>query len=243
MAIERSITLSERTKEIKGTKVNTEKKNTRSLRSRDCIPSSAKRSFSINGHHNRLLTCGMNAILRIHISSACAYTYADRHEAIYAYIYVLPRGTLKKELIANLRQARSYRRHQKRSVIASRNLENRLSIHERPKEVESRTIPGHWEGDLIIGKRNPVCVQTRTGRQSALGTLVERTTRSLILIPLKSREGQTRIRTVSLGSIFQKAQTSTLFHAIGSRKLRDFSILDHGRYSTFRHRKKFMVNY
>lgn len=100
------------------------------------------------------------------------------HEAIYAYIYILPRGALKKELIANLRQSRKYRRHQKRGVKATRNLENMLSIHERPKEVENRTIPGHWEGDLIIGKRN----------QSALGTLVERTTRSLILVPLKSRD-------------------------------------------------------
>lgn len=100
------------------------------------------------------------------------------HEAIYAYIYVLPRGALKKELIANLRQSRKYRRHQRKGVKATRNLENMLSIHERPKEVEDRTIPGHWEGDLIIGRRN----------QSALGTLVERTTRSLILVPLKNRE-------------------------------------------------------
>jgi len=102
------------------------------------------------------------------------------HEAIYAYIYILPRGALKKDLITNLRQERVYRRKQKRGVKAKRNLENMISIHERPKEIENRIIPGHWEGDLIIGKRN----------QSALGTLVERTTRTVLLVPIKNRESE-----------------------------------------------------
>ncbi len=102
------------------------------------------------------------------------------HETIYAYIYVLPRGSLKRELIKALRQERAYRRKQKRGGKAQRSIENMLSIHERPKEVEDRTIPGHWEGDLIVGKRN----------QSALGTLVERTTRTVLLVPLKSRDAK-----------------------------------------------------
>lgn len=103
------------------------------------------------------------------------------HESIYTYLYVLPRGTLKKELLACLRQNRKYRHKQRKGIESKRTLEDMLSIEERPKEVEDRTIPGHWEGDLIVGKNN----------RSALGTLVERTTRTVILIPIKNREAET----------------------------------------------------
>jgi len=98
-------------------------------------------------------------------------------ETIYTYLYVLPRGSLKKDLLACLRQNRKRRHKQSRGVRFERNIEDMLSIEERPKEVEGRIIPGHWEGDLIIGKNN----------RSALGTLVERTTRTTILVPIKNR--------------------------------------------------------
>ena len=98
-------------------------------------------------------------------------------ETIYAYLYVLPRGALKKELLACLRQNRKRRHKQSRGVEMARRIEDLLSIEERPKEVEDRIIPGHWEGDLIMGKNN----------RSALGSLVERTTRTTILVPLKSK--------------------------------------------------------
>jgi len=101
-------------------------------------------------------------------------------EAIYTYIYVLPRGALKKELISCLRQNRKRRHKQSRGVKYERKIEDMLSIEERPKEVADRIIPGHWEGDLIVGKNN----------RSALGTLVERTTRTTILIPVKSKEAE-----------------------------------------------------
>lgn len=101
-------------------------------------------------------------------------------EAIYTYIYVLPRGALKKELTSCLRQNHKRRHKQARGVKMERKIEDMLSIEERPKKVEDRIIPGHWEGDLIIGKNN----------RSALGTLVERTTRTTILIPVKSREAE-----------------------------------------------------
>ena len=102
-------------------------------------------------------------------------------EAIYTYIYILPRGALKKELTACLRRNHKRRHKQSREVKVERKLEDMLSIEERPKEVEDRIIPGHWEGDLIIGKYN----------RSALGTLVERTTRATILIPIKNRKAET----------------------------------------------------
>jgi len=102
-------------------------------------------------------------------------------ESIYSYLFVLPKGALKKELLSCLRQKRKHRHRQRRGVEAKRKLEdNMLSIEERPKEVEDRIIPGHLEGDLIVGKNN----------RSALGTLVERTTRTTILIPIKNKSAE-----------------------------------------------------
>lgn len=100
-------------------------------------------------------------------------------EAIYNYLFVLPRGELKRELLQCLR--RKHKRRHRRSFQAkaaesSSGITEMLSIEERPQEVADRTIPGHWEGDLLIGKR----------RQSALGTLVERTTRTVILVRVKN---------------------------------------------------------
>jgi transposase, IS30 family len=100
------------------------------------------------------------------------------HEAIYTYIYVLPRGKLRKELISFLRQGSRGRQRRKRDTDERGKIPNMISIRERPKEVENRTIPGHWESDLVIGKAN----------RSAIGTLVERTTRTTILVPLKAKD-------------------------------------------------------
>lgn len=103
-------------------------------------------------------------------------------ETIYTYLYVLPKGFLKKELLACLRRERKRRHKRKRSgtSVIERKLEDMLSIEERPAEVANRIIPGHWEGDLLIGKN----------RQSALGSLVERTTRTTILVPLKNKTAE-----------------------------------------------------
>lgn len=103
-------------------------------------------------------------------------------ETIYQYIYVLPRGSLKASLVKGLRQERKYRRKRKKKDQEPQEMRgkiaNMLSIEERPVEVEDRTIPGHWEGDLIIGKY----------KQSAIGTLVERMTRYTIIVPLKAKD-------------------------------------------------------
>ncbi len=108
------------------------------------------------------------------------------HEAIYQYIYVLPRGELKRTLIQALRQEHAYRHKQKTSKPTETRgkLADMLSIEERPTEVEDRTVPGHWEGDLILGKN----------KQSALGTLVERTTRYTLLVPLGDKKDASTVR-------------------------------------------------
>jgi len=110
------------------------------------------------------------------------------HEAIYRYLYVLPRGELKRELIRGLRQERKYRR--KRAPDGGNEQETRgkiadmLSIEERPAEVDDRAVPGHWEGDLIIGRY----------KRTALGTLVERTTRYTVLVPLGKKKDAVSVR-------------------------------------------------
>lgn len=102
-------------------------------------------------------------------------------EAIYGYLQVLPRGELKKELLRALRQGRKRRRKRGQPVgEVRRDMEAMVGIDERPAEVDTRRTPGHWEGDLLIGKN----------RQSALGSLVERKTRFLLLVPVKSKRAE-----------------------------------------------------
>jgi transposase, IS30 family len=102
------------------------------------------------------------------------------HEAIYTYLYVLPCGALKRELARYLRRRHRFRRPRK-VRLSSRPIQDLISIDERPKEVADRTVPGHWEGDLLVGHANA----------SALGTLVERTTRFTLLVPLKAKDAAT----------------------------------------------------
>lgn len=99
------------------------------------------------------------------------------HEAIYTYLYVLPRGALKRELAYYLRRRHRFRRPRK-VRLSSRPIQDLISIDERPQVVADRTVPGHWEGDLLVGHANA----------SALGTLVERTTRFTLLVPLMSKD-------------------------------------------------------
>lgn len=100
-------------------------------------------------------------------------------ETIYTYLYILPRGELRRELLRCLRQRRR-RRGVSRGGWTCR-LEGMLSIEERPQEVADRSVPGHWEGDLLVGGGS---------LQTALGTLVERTTRTTLLVPLKGKSAK-----------------------------------------------------
>ena len=103
------------------------------------------------------------------------------HETIYFYIYLHCKKTLKDELIKGLRQQKKLRGENRTSAMREPKIKDRLSIDERPPEVIGREIPGHWEGDLIIGKN----------QASAIGTLVERSTRTVILVHLKDRSAET----------------------------------------------------
>ncbi len=96
------------------------------------------------------------------------------HETIYNVIYAQPRGELRRELIACLRLARTKRWPRSRGEDRRGQMADLLSIHVRPPEIEDRQFPGHWEGDLIKG----------AGNLSAVGTLVERSTRLLMLVKL-----------------------------------------------------------
>ncbi|QZZ48853.1 IS30 family transposase ISHar5 [Myxococcus xanthus] len=101
------------------------------------------------------------------------------HETIYRSLYVQTRGSLRKELAAYLRTGRPQRRPRGRASVLSGQLPGRVMLSERPPEAESRAVPGHWEGDLLVGKQG----------KSAIGTLVERRSRYVMLLHLP--EGRT----------------------------------------------------
>lgn len=105
-------------------------------------------------------------------------------ETIYAALYVLPRGALRTELLAALRQARKARRPRARGRDRRGQIPNMTPITERPADVATRTVPGHWEGDLLKGARN----------RSAVGTLVERTTRLVLLARMDGTDAASAYR-------------------------------------------------
>lgn len=107
------------------------------------------------------------------------------HEAIYQALYVQGRGALRRELTACLRTGRAVRKPRRRGQTrGTRVIAPELMISARPAEVADRAVPGHWEGDLIIG----------AGGASAIGTLVERTTRYTMLLHLNGRRDAPALR-------------------------------------------------
>jgi transposase, IS30 family len=111
---------------------------------------------------------------------ACPSGLRVSHEAIYAAIYALPRGELRRELVGCLRHAKPARGRKPKGSELRGKLCGMTNIKDRPGEVEGRLVPGHWEGDLILGAKGA----------SAIGTLVERTTRFVVLVHMPARQAE-----------------------------------------------------
>jgi len=102
------------------------------------------------------------------------------HETIYTALYAMPRGQLRARVLTLLRRAHMRRRKRSAGEDRRGKIPNMTPIGERPSEVEERLIPGHWEGDLIKGRRN----------QSQVGTLVERSTLYVALVKLEDGKAE-----------------------------------------------------
>jgi IS30 family transposase len=113
------------------------------------------------------------------------------HETIYQSLFVQGRGELRRELARCLRSGRTARRPQGHQGRGGHPIPDMVMLSERPQEAEDRAVPGHWEGDLILG----------AGGRSAVGTLVERTTRYVLLLHLPEDRAATTVATVMAKAI------------------------------------------
>jgi IS30 family transposase len=114
------------------------------------------------------------------------------HETIYQSLFIQGKGALRKELWRCLRTGRATRRPQGRPASTKGQIRDMVMISERPAEVEDRAVPGHWEGDLLMGKR-----------QTAIGTLVERWSRYVMLFALPDGNTAEAVR-VALAATVQR---------------------------------------
>ncbi|MFG3310325.1 IS30 family transposase [Streptomyces wuyuanensis] len=114
------------------------------------------------------------------------------HETVYQALYVQGRGELRRELARALRSGRARRKpHRQAAARQPRFTDPMVMISERPAEAEDRAVPGHWEGDLIIGKDNA----------SAIGTLVERATRYVMLLHLPDGRTAEHVRDALVNTV------------------------------------------
>ena len=113
------------------------------------------------------------------------------HETIYQALFVQGRGQLRAELHRHLRTCRAWRRPRGSSGANKSKIPGMVSISERPAEADDRAVPGHWEGDFILGSN---C-------RSAIGTLVERQTRYCLLVHLPDGHGAETVRDALVASI------------------------------------------
>jgi IS30 family transposase len=128
------------------------------------------------------------------------------HEAIYQSLYIEGRGALKRELVWCLRTGRALRAPRERSRRTTwAHVTPETLISERPPEAEDRAVPGHWEGDLLIGLE-----------RSAIGTIVERTTRYTMLVHLPREQGYRHKQTVKNGPALAGYGAITMKNALAN---------------------------
>jgi transposase, IS30 family len=141
------------------------------------------------------------------------------HETIYKTLFVQARGGLRKELTRCLRTGRAQRRPRLRTAHSGKGrLQNMVMISERPAEALDRAVPGHWEGDLIIGKRGG----------SAIGTLVERSSRYVMLFRLPNGRTADNVRVALTRAIARLPVELRRSLTWDQGK----EMADHGRFST-----------
>ena len=119
------------------------------------------------------------------------------HETIYQSLYVQARGGLKRELAQHLRTGRSVRKPHRTEGQRRSRIPNMVAISERPPEVEDRAVPGHWEGDLILGSVDSA---------SAIGTLVERACGFVMLLHLAENHGAVAVQNAMIEKMSQLPQ-------------------------------------
>jgi len=143
--------------------------------------------------------------------------YQVSHEIIYRSLYVQARGALKKELIKHLRTRRMMRqsRHGNSSGEGQGQIKDMISISERPASVEDRAVPGHWEGDLIVGSN-----------ESYIATLVERHTRYVMLAKVNGKDTKTVVNALIKQS---KTLPRELYRSLTWDRGKELS--DHKRFS------------
>src|SRR3954447_17443025 len=139
------------------------------------------------------------------------------HETIYKSLYVQGRGELRRELARCLRTGRAQRRSRGRTERRGQ-IPNMVMISDRPAEVEDRAVPGHWEGDLILGKNG----------KTAIGTLVERSTRFCLLLHLPDGFDAPQVRDAMIATMSQLPthlrRTLTWDQGLEMRRHREISV-------------------
>jgi IS30 family transposase len=140
------------------------------------------------------------------------------HETIYRSLFVQGRGELRRELTRCLRTGRALRRPQRRTDPRRTPIKDMVLISERPAEAADRAVPGHWEGDLIVGKNG----------KTAIGTLVERSTRFCLLLHLPDGFDPLQVRDAMIATMGQLPihlrRTLTWDQGLEMRRHREISV-------------------